>query len=65
MRGANTFKQADVTRALRGAVAAGFEVQRYEIDKDGKIVVVIADGREAAVTDVAPLDAWRADRGAG
>jgi hypothetical protein len=39
-RGAGTFKQQDLTRALRGTVAAGIEVQRIEIDKDGKIVVV-------------------------
>ena len=35
-----TFKQQDVTRALRAAVNAGLEVRQVEIDKDGKIVVV-------------------------
>jgi peroxiredoxin len=35
----HTFKQYDVTRALKGAVKAGLNVQRYEIDRDGKIVV--------------------------
>lgn len=39
-RGPCTFRQQDVTRALRATVAAGIEVQRVEIDKDGKIVVV-------------------------
>lgn len=39
-RGACTFKQQDVTRALRATVAAGIEVQRVEIDKQGKIVLV-------------------------
>jgi hypothetical protein len=39
-RGRGTFKQQDVTRALRATVAAGIDVQRIEIDKDGKIVVV-------------------------
>lgn len=39
-RGRCTFKQQDVTRALRATVAAGIDVQRIEIDKDGKIVVV-------------------------
>jgi hypothetical protein len=34
-----SFKQDDVTRALRGAVKAGLNVQRYEIDREGKIVV--------------------------
>lgn len=35
-----TFRQHDVTRALRATVAAGIEVQRIEIDKEGKIVVI-------------------------
>jgi hypothetical protein len=39
-RGSCTFRQHDVTRALRATVAAGIEVQRVEIDKDGKIIVV-------------------------
>ncbi len=40
-RGNCTFKQTDVTRALRATVAAGIEVQRIEIE-NGKIVVVVA-----------------------
>jgi hypothetical protein len=39
-RGPCTFRQKDVTRALRATVAAGIEVRRIEIDKDGKIIVV-------------------------
>ncbi len=39
-RGARTFRQVDVTRALKGAVAAGIVVKRVEIERDGKIVVV-------------------------
>ena len=35
-----TFKQQDVTRVLRAAAAAGIEVQRIEVGKDGKIIVV-------------------------
>jgi hypothetical protein len=38
----STFRQNDVTRALRGARAAGVEIARVEIDKDGRIVVVAA-----------------------
>ncbi|MBR1233664.1 hypothetical protein [Bradyrhizobium sp. AUGA SZCCT0182] len=38
-RGAQTFKQGDVTKAVKGAVNAGLEVQRVEIDQAGKIVV--------------------------
>jgi hypothetical protein len=42
-RGQQTFKQGDVTKALKGAVNAGLSVKRFEIDRDGKIIV-IADG---------------------
>jgi hypothetical protein len=38
-RGAQKFKQGDVTKALKGAVKAGLNVQRVEIDRDGKIVM--------------------------
>lgn len=47
-RGRCTFKQQDVTRALRATVAAGIEVQRIEIDKDGKIVVVTGAPQQPA-----------------
>jgi hypothetical protein len=39
-KGPSTFKKNDVKRALQAAVTAGIEVQRFEIDKAGKIVVV-------------------------
>jgi hypothetical protein len=45
-RGPCTFKQQDVTRALRATVAAGIEVRRVEIDKNGKIVLVMVDSTE-------------------
>jgi hypothetical protein len=38
-RARSTFRQKDVTRALRATIAAGIEVQRIDIDKDGKISV--------------------------
>jgi hypothetical protein len=49
-RGPSTFKQQDVTKALKATVAAGIEVSRVEIDKDGKIVVII--GKPDAPHDV-------------
>ena len=39
-RGTCTFKQQDVTRAVKAVAAAGVEVQRVEIDKHGRIIVV-------------------------
>ena len=38
-RGPAGFKQRDLTRALRATKAAGIDVHRIEIEKDGKIVV--------------------------
>lgn len=51
-RGNCTFKQRDATRAARAAIAAGLEVQRIEIDKDGKIIVVTAGQPPAAPDDL-------------
>lgn len=39
-RGRCSFRQTDATRAARAAISAGLTVQRIEIDKDGKIIVV-------------------------
>jgi hypothetical protein len=46
-RAAATFRQHDVTRALRAAGAAGCEVRRVEIDRDGKIVLVMIEAATA------------------
>jgi hypothetical protein len=39
-RGNLPFRQCDVTRAVKAVVAAGVEVTRVEVDKDGRIVVI-------------------------
>jgi len=39
MRAKAAFKQIDVTRAVRGALAGGVPVTRTEITPDGRIVV--------------------------
>jgi hypothetical protein len=35
-----TFKQQDITRAVRAVVAAGQHIKRVEIDKEGRIVIL-------------------------
>ena len=45
-RGPLTFKQVDVTRALKAAIAAGIEVARVEIGRDGKIVMTTRKATE-------------------
>ena len=49
-RGQLAFKQRDLTRALRAAAKAGQPVQRFEIDREGKIVVFVgkSEPREEA-----------------
>jgi hypothetical protein len=39
-RGPCTFKERDVSRAVKAVRKAGMDVARVEIDRDGKIVVV-------------------------
>jgi hypothetical protein len=41
-RGNCAFKQTELARAARGAIAAGLCVQRIEVDKAGTISVVTA-----------------------
>ena len=48
-RGPQSFKQRDVAAAIKAARAAGLEVQRVEVDRDGKIVIVTRhDGQQSA-----------------
>jgi hypothetical protein len=59
-RGPSTFKQRDVTAAVKAVVAAGVEVARVEVGNDGRIIVVTgkppaaeAEGRGGDVWDAA------------
>jgi hypothetical protein len=60
-RTAATFRQHDVTRALRAVAAAGMNAARVEIDTaTGKIVIQLGDGERVEPTNA--LDKWMADR---
>jgi hypothetical protein len=39
-RAPSIFRQSDITRAIRGALAAGVENVRVEIAKDGRLVII-------------------------
>jgi len=39
-RAPSTFRQGDVTRAVKAVVAAGVDIARVEIDKAGKITII-------------------------
>ena len=45
-RGQSTFKRRDLTAAVKAVVAAGCEVARVVIEKNGKIVVVTGKPQE-------------------
>lgn len=45
------FTQADVKRAVVGATAAGLGIQKIEIDRDGKIVIVTTQAKPVADND--------------
>ena len=46
-RGPQMFKQSDVTKALKATLQAGIYVDRVEIDRHGKIVIVTAKTEDA------------------
>ena len=50
------FKQADATRALRAAVAAGLKPSGYRIDPTGTIVVMFGEGTPAKAANCNPWD---------
>jgi hypothetical protein len=64
-RGKLSFRQSDVTRAIKAAIAAGIDVARVEIDKEGKIVIVT--GKPDPVQNSVDLDRelreWEMSRG--
>ena len=45
-RGPLTFKQLDLTRAIKAARAAGLEIARLRVNRDGDIIVEIGKPRE-------------------
>jgi hypothetical protein len=53
-----TFRQNDVARAVKGAVAGGLTVQRIEVDKAGKIIVVVGDADQATATTTGEAKEW-------
>jgi hypothetical protein len=65
-RGAQTFKQRDVTKAIRAAVKAGVKGWRVEIDKNGKITLTSAESSSSLSDDLdRELADFEARRGQG
>ena len=51
-RAPSTFRQQDVTRAVKAVAAAGVHIARIEIDKAGKIVIIAAEALHLAADDL-------------
>jgi hypothetical protein len=59
-RAPSTFRQRDVTRALRAVVAAGLHVVGVKVSAQGDIEVVTGDEK---AHDLTPLDRWMESHG--
>jgi L-asparaginase/Glu-tRNA(Gln) amidotransferase subunit D len=46
-RAPSTFRQQDVTRAVKAVSAAGVTIARVEVDKSGKIAIITTNGTAA------------------
>jgi hypothetical protein len=51
-----TFRQQDVTKAVKAVAAAGVHIARVEIDKAGKIVIITTDATENQSAEVNEWD---------
>ena len=54
------FKKRDIAMAYKAVTDAGGAVSRIEIDKDGRIVIVIGKPVEQTGAQSNELDAWMA-----
>ncbi len=43
--------QADISRGLKAARAAGFSVSRFEVDQDGALKIFVESGGEGSVSN--------------
>jgi hypothetical protein len=59
-RGPSMFRQTDLTRALKAALAAGLDVARCEIEANGKIIIVTSP--EVSPGPRTKFDKWKQSR---
>jgi hypothetical protein len=53
-----TFRETDLTRALRAAKKAGADVVRAEVARDGRIILVLRNGEAPADGERNEWDEW-------
>jgi ssDNA-binding replication factor A large subunit len=51
-RAPSTFRQTDVTKAVKAVRSAGVNIVRVELTKDGRIVIVTGEADPAAQDDL-------------
>ncbi|MET4788281.1 hypothetical protein ABIF64_000459 [Bradyrhizobium japonicum] len=65
-RATQRFRQTDVTKAVKAAMAAGLAVARVEVSPEGSIIVIAGPTEpEQSSAFLTPLEKWRAERGQG
>ena len=57
-KGTQTFRKADVTRALKAGLAAGVDVVRVEITRDGKITMIVRPPNSTTPDDSGRGNEW-------
>lgn len=67
-RSPSTFRQTDLTRAIKAARNAGVTVARAEITKDGKIIIIVGEtagsSADIVLTPDGELERWRKKKNA-
>jgi hypothetical protein len=51
-RAPSTFRQADVTKAVKAVRSAGVDIVRVEVTRDGRIVIVTAEAQPSVQDDL-------------
>jgi hypothetical protein len=59
-RGSVTFRQRDLCAAIKAAKAAGCEVARIKVDKDGQITLILSNGKEQPGEKIGCGNEWDA-----
>jgi hypothetical protein len=57
-KGLQIFKQTDLLRAIRTSQKAGLSIARVEIDREGKIVVVVGERKSTDENTMANANPW-------
>lgn len=57
-RAPSTFRQQDVTRAVKAVIAAGCAVARVVVEKTGNIVIMTAQAGSTGGGEAEPVNEW-------